>query len=163
MEIVCPQCHTHIPRNTTVEIFWSQVDKSGECWIWCGCLNKSGYGRPSIDDKPKYAHRVAWELTYGPIPDGLVVRHQCDNPRCVRPEHLLLGTHLDNVQDRVNRGRNSNHNPGAAKLTEQQVRDMRAEYTTSSASAATLGRKYGISVRAAYNIVHGKTWKHLLT
>lgn len=91
--------------------FWAKVDRSGECWEWIGKPTTHGYGRleraPQGQRRgaPVYAHRASWELHYGPIPEGLNVLHHCDNPPCVRPTHLFLGTHLDNMADMFAKGR----------------------------------------------------------
>lgn len=92
--------------------FWSKVNKHGpragrlgRCWLWMGGCTQSGYGRFSIHSRMHRAHRVAWELTNGPIPEGICVLHRCDNPPCVRPSHLWLGTAADNQRDCVIKGR----------------------------------------------------------
>ena len=85
--------------------FWSKVDKTNTCWVWKAFKNDSGYGLFSIKRHMYRAHRIAWELTNGQIPDGIEVCHHCDNPACVRPDHLFLGTQNDNIQDGINKGR----------------------------------------------------------
>src|SRR3990167_2515506 len=95
-------------RSTAAEKFWLKVTTSNQCWLWEGCRDKQGYGRFSIyktADKPvkhMLSHRFAWELTHGQIPKGLCVLHRCDNPPCVNPAHLFLGTIHDNNHDSIN-------------------------------------------------------------
>ena len=85
------------------EHFWSSVEKSTGCWLWMGCREKKGYGRIMLDGRPERAYRQAWRLAHGEIPNGLWVLHKCDNPPCVRPDHLYLGTSSDNQRDRAAR------------------------------------------------------------
>lgn len=88
---------------TDAERFWAKVDLSGECWVWTGSraggTKVGGYGRFYLHGRVMPAHRRAWELTSGPIADGLLVLHRCDNPPCVRPDHLFLGSYRDNMLD----------------------------------------------------------------
>lgn len=95
----------HYPRPPLAERLWSRVTKGSDCWEWTARVNDNGYGYVSFDYQKHYAHRVSWELTYGQIPHGLCVLHRCDNRRCVRPEHLFLGTRADNQEDMRVKGR----------------------------------------------------------
>ena len=87
--------------------FWNRVEKTEGCWLWRGSRTTAGYGNVRVGPKNKYAHRLAWELTNGAIPNGLHVCHRCDNPPCVRPDHLFLGTGKDNARDSMQKGRHS--------------------------------------------------------
>jgi hypothetical protein len=93
-------------RNTA-ERFWNNVNKTDTCWLWKGATVGRGYGKTSFGGICKRAHRVAWELTNGVIPEGLLVCHRCDNPLCVRPDHLFLGTSDDNNKDMQRKGRSA--------------------------------------------------------
>jgi len=126
------------------------------------------------------AHRTAWELFYGEIPKGLVVRHHCDHRACINPEHLAVGTQADNVADMMVRGRwggagsagmkRRRHSPASgpvrgeahhcAQLTADQAREIRERYAVGGMSQYALARDYGVSRSAIAHIVQGKTWKH---
>lgn len=100
------------PRD---ERFWQKVEKTDTCWLWRGSKNTTGYGQLRTDRLEK-AHRISWEIHNGPIPDGLAVLHACDNPPCVNPSHLWLGTQADNARDRQAKGR-QNRRPGDLRRT----------------------------------------------
>jgi len=153
--------------------FWKYVDRGGadECWPWTGFKNAKGYGMLADHRKnrPKPAHRQSYELHKGPIPVGLIVRHTCDNPSCVNPRHLLVGTHAENARDCVERRRHpwqhtkyrwpGESHPGA-KLTADQVLSIREEYAQ-GATQKRLGQKYGVHHSTISLIVRRKKWGHL--
>lgn len=144
-------------RATVDERFWHQVRK-GEgdaCWEWDG-LNNRGYGLIRSNGQRFYAHRFSWIQAHGPIPDGLFVLHRCDNPPCVRPSHLFLGTKKDNARDMILKGRG----PAAAKLSDDQVRELRA-LATWGMKYWLLGKRYGLSTRNIARIVRGETYSHV--
>lgn len=153
-------------RNSMIDEtkFWGWVDKSGDCWVWTAARKKDGYGWFHVGPKKKLAHRVAWELAHGePPPDGLLVLHSCDNPPCVRPEHLRLGTNADNAADRVARGRSNpamGESNGHAKLTAAQVVAIRERVSSGKHGIkAELAREYGVSESAISKIENGTKWK----
>lgn len=109
--------------SDTVARFWPKVDKSGSCWEWTAMLDRDGYGVFKVDGKLGRAHRVSYEIHYGPVPSGKVVCHSCDNRKCVNPEHLSLGTVADNNRQRAARnpvGRVDNHSPRRAGTLEER-------------------------------------------
>ena len=145
--------------------FWKYVEDTpiGSCWLWNGYQNSKGYGMFTIHRKMYLAHRVSWEMYNGPILyDKQHVLHRCDTPLCVNPGHLFLGTHQQNVRDMVNKGR-QRFDPVTlgVVLTEQKVRDMRAEYTGKFGSISALARKYKVNYYTAFRVVHRKTWKRV--
>lgn len=142
-----------------VERFWSKVDKSGDCWLWKASRDKSGYGCIGSDGKVKKAHRVVWELTFGPIPEGMDVLHRCDNPSCVNPSHLFLGTQDVNIHDRDNKNRQAmGEHHGRHKLTLNQVREI----IQSPIGSRRLARIFSVGRTTIINIRHGTTWKGAL-
>lgn len=97
------------PRLTDrdIERFWSKVKKTESCWIWCGGKIKDGYGHFHLNRKQHKAHRISWQIINGEIPPGIWACHHCDNPSCVRPDHLFLGTTSDNQIDSAKKGRHA--------------------------------------------------------
>lgn len=148
------------------ERFWSKVDRRGsdECWPWQASVNETGYGRLTAGRGINLkAHRVACELTRGPIPAGMSVLHKCDNPPCCNPSHLFFGTKKDNTRDMLAKGRGSPppRRSGAehpsAKLDEASARKIIADQRSHRAIAS----EYGISSMTVFRLKNGKTWKNL--
>ncbi len=171
-----------MPRKPLEDRFWAKVDRSGTCWIWTGARGRiregyGSYGVLVVQGRPIRAHRFSWELHNGPIEGGLLVCHDCpggDNPLCVNPAHLFLGTSGDNTRDAAKKGRmaagdrnGSRLHPEKrqrgdghpmAKLTSEQVESVRASTETNVAIA----KRLGVTDRLISAIRAGKVWKHLL-
>lgn len=147
----------------TIARFWSKVEKTDGCWIWRACIGRQGYGRFGLGSRASgtaSAHHVAWEITNGPR-GGLWVLHKCDNKACVRPEHLFLGTHADNMRDMVAKGRSlSGERNAHARLTASDVAEIRALYVP-RADVTALAEKFGISRRTVHSIATGLRWKNI--
>lgn len=147
-----------VPLRERFERHVFPVTESG-CWIWMAGLDSGGYG--SIrDGSMRKANRVAWELYRGPITDHEMVLHQCDIPCCVNPDHLFIGTQIDNMQDALTKHRNADTRGvknGRAKLTEQQVTEIRALPGT----LVNIAKLFGISKSMASYIRRGEHWKHI--
>ena len=136
--------------------FWSKVNKTSDCWLWVGAADRQGYGRIKTSTTV-LAHRKSWEIHNGPIPDGLLVCHKCDNPPCVRPDHLFLGTNDDNMADMVQKGRA----PRQSRLTDIEVATIRRRYADGERWPRSLAREFGVSRSTIYYIVRRKTWVHV--
>ena len=152
---------------TSEDRFWSKVDKSGDCWLWTGAVKSEEfpYGIFKLEGKTVRAHRYSWELAERRKPRRLCVLHRCDNPRCVRPNHLFLGTRDDNIQDCIGKGRfNPGHvlgeRVGTSKLTEAKVRMIRQQ-RKSGVTLTQLGRDFGLDPSHVYRIVSRRSWKHV--
>lgn len=146
--------------KTLAERFWEKVDKSGECWLWTAALFSTGYGAFRLGDRQMKAHRVAWLLTQGYEPDG-VLCHECDNPKCVRPGHLFVGTQADNVKDRDAKGRGATKERSPhCKLGEKQREAIRQEYRRGSREhgVVALSVKFGVGPSTISRIVAGR-WR----
>lgn len=172
------------------ERFWSKIDRTGQgCWLWQGTMLRQGYGCFKIAGKMYKAHRISYLYTKGPIPDGLVVCHSCDTPRCVRPDHLFLGTYKDNMQDAVRKGRmatgersGARLHPesltrgkahwshlyperhrgelnGRARLSREQVQEIRTRYATGTISQFVLAAEYQVAQTTISAIVRKRNWK----
>lgn len=151
------------------ERFWASVDRRdpSDCWEWTGSRRKGKhpYGMFNVDRVCVNAMRVAWELTNGPIPSGLVVMHSCDNPPCCNPAHLSVGSVADNIRDMWNKGRARTIGPRgerapAAKLNRSQVREIRARLAA-GAGIRPLAREIGVNRGTVADIAKRRTWAWL--
>ncbi len=148
----------------TPKRFWSKVDvgKVDECWEWKAGKKGRGYGMFGINYEMWYAHRVAWILTFGPIPEGLLCCHHCDNPGCCNPYHLFLGTIRDNNVDSFRKGRTARgEKQGGSKLTEEDVLEIRRLYKAKERNQQDLADKFGVSHVTISRIVRRKRWAWL--
>jgi predicted XRE-type DNA-binding protein len=150
-------------RRDLAERFWDKVDvlDSDCCWEWQGYRDSRGYGTVGVGGREggtEWAHRVAFSLTRGPIPKGLMVCHRCDNPPCCNPWHLFLGTALVNNRDAQAKGRNrKGENHPQAKLSDLVVAEIRSRYAEGGVSQSQLARLYGVTQSHISNIVTGRT------
>jgi hypothetical protein len=175
--------------------FWAKVNKTDGCWGWTGASDCRGYGSIRIGGRyePQVgAHRLSWVIHRGEISEGLFVLHRCDNPNCVRPDHLFLGTHQDNMNDMAEKKRAASgethgsrtcpgrlpsgdshwthahpesrlfgESNGIAKLTENQVREIRSKYSFRKYTTKMLALEYGVGETTIKLIRYGKAWRHV--
>lgn len=161
---------TNTTDRLTLDYLVARTTRNGDCWEWQRGRRCGGYGTLKVDGRSELAHRVAYAVVNGPIPDGLCVLHHCDNPPCINPEHLFLGTKADNNRDKQSKGRarngGVNTNPvrgvrhGCAKLTEGQVVEIRQRWD-SGESQTGLALEFSVDLSTVHLIVHRKRWKHL--
>jgi len=146
--------------------FWRKVDKRGpdECWEWKSSKNEWGYGTFHVSNRCQLAHRVAWLIYNGEIPAGLLVCHTCDNPLCVNPAHLWLGTNAENIADMVQKGR-AHRTPSeavwCAKLTSERVAAIRRDYASGEYTQLELAQREGVSRANIGIVVRKRTWRHV--
>lgn len=140
--------------------FFSRVEvkKQPKCWIYKGSYTSKGYPSLSLNNKSTPGHRFSYELFYGKIPEDHVVRHKCDNPKCVNPYHLETGTHQDNMMDRLIRNRTpKGARNGRSVLTEDQVRNIAERGGTYK----ELAEEYNVCIDTIRNILTGRNWSHI--
>ena len=157
-------------RQNPTKRFWRKVNKSGpiqihvpalgNCWEWTGrtASRKFKYGVFMVDGREVLAHRYAYQLEYGPIPEAMCVLHACDNAKCVRGSHLFIGTKTDNNLDRDRKGRQAWGERGRAKLTAPEVATIRRTVTIGGVPFTTLARRYEVSLATIYRLARGKGW-----
>jgi hypothetical protein len=165
------------------ERFWAKVEKTDECWNWTAALDRKGYGHFGISftDRPRIggrlqrsmasAHRISYIQHFGAIPvgdgfHGVCVLHRCDNPRCVRPDHLFIGTNRDNVRDMDAKGRRVNAQlrgsmHGNAVLSEGDVREIVRRYRAGGITQKQLGVEFSVAHSTINHIFTGRLWAHL--
>jgi hypothetical protein len=163
------------PHEGLESRFWSKVHKTPTCWEWTASTSRTGYGTIKYDKKTMLAHRISYQLAYGETPEGALICHTCDNRRCVNPDHLFVGTHKDNTQDAVKKGRMS-HGPkhwtnkspkrvargsraGLAKLTEKDIPTIRKLALTEPLTS--IAERYDVMPTTIGQIVRGGTWRHV--
>lgn len=152
-----------MPRPTAAERIAARSEPAPNgCRLWKRATDSQGYGRLWVAGVQRRAHRVAFELAHGKIARGLLLRHTCDTPSCVNPDHLVVGSHADNMRDMVERGR-SQRGEGhyAAKLAEADVRQIRARYAAGGVLQRQLAAEYGVSSAQVSSIITRRTWRHL--
>lgn len=159
-------------KQSAVVRFWAKVNKRGpdDCWPWMAGKDNWGYGMFWLEDRTLHASRVAWLLTNGSIPEGMEICHSCDNPLCVNPRHLFMGSQLVNIADRENKGRRDEHLPPIskgekhprAKLNDDLVRMARDAYKSGVYGAVgKLAKAYGVNYYTLYNAASNRVWKHI--
>lgn len=141
--------------------FWNHViriDDQSSCWIWTASKDRKGYGRFMFEQRWQAAHRVSYVLTHGQFDQTLQVCHTCDNPSCVRPEHLFLGTAATNMADALAKGRMvfpRGVRNGKCKLSDEQVIEIRILYAAGTARVRDLSSRFGVATSTIANILHG--------
>lgn len=150
----------HYSPTEQLDLFWAKVTKTETCWLSSYVKDRAGYPVLSRNHVRLQASRYIWVETYGPIPKGLCVLHHCDNPGCIRPSHLFLGTKRQNTDDMLSKGRSRHllgEDAGRAKITTDQARYIR----DSTEMNTVLGKRFGLHPESVRLIKAGINWKHL--
>lgn len=150
-------------HSTSTDLFWKKVKKTSRCWMWLGGKGGDGYGKVKRRGRTYRAHRLAWILTYGADADG-VLRHKCDVPLCVNPQHLEIGTPADNSRDMTERRRQAwGERHGSAVLSATAVQQVRVLLREGLLNGVQIGERFGVSKTAISRIRRGRTWRLLET
>lgn len=157
-------CNTN---HTPQQAFWNYATpgKPDDCWLWQGYTEKNGYGRARFRGKRYAAHRLGWELHFGPIPEGMNVLHKCDVRNCINPQHWFLGTAKDNMQDKMSKGRGKGmfkkgETHPNTKINKTVVIDIRKQFSQGQKVTA-IAKRLGISYSIVWHIVHYHSWTHI--
>ena len=136
------------------------IDPDTGCWNWTSGKDAGGYGGLTVNRKSWKAHRYSWFLVNGPIPKGMCICHHCDNPSCINPQHLWIGTNEENIQDRNIKGRQAKgHKNRNARLNEFQIREIRLQQ--GKKINKELAKQYNISVSTINDIWAKRRWRHI--
>lgn len=151
----------YVSTETLEERFWEKVDKRGddECWNWIANKGKTGYGMVWFGKGFLRSNRASWIIHFGNIPKGMLVCHKCDNPSCVNPAHLFLGTSKDNAQDMLSKGRNPNQkgeNNGFAKFKDEDILKIREMWKSGKYLQREIMETFGISRNYLWRILYNK-------
>jgi hypothetical protein len=150
------------PKQFLQDRFWEKVDRRGpdECWEWQRVRKGYSYGTLKMGDTHILAHRISYEWHFGPIPDGMHVCHHCDNPPCVNPAHLFLGSHSENMKDMYRKGRHPGHAGelnGQAKLSLEKAKQIRCRRAKGE-TAVELASEYGVAKTTILKVLRGQSW-----
>lgn len=157
-----PSIHEFSPAE-----FWNKAVISSRtgCWEWTASKTGTRYGKTHINGKEFSAHRISFYIFFGIDPMGKCVCHKCDNPLCINPNHLFLGTYKDNIVDMISKGRDTmiGERNSMAKLTEKNVLSIREQYSIGGVTYKQLAIKHGVSITVIHQVVKGEIWSHVST
>jgi hypothetical protein len=156
------------PSPSDLERFWAKVERGPSCWVWGGCRNNRNYGQFRVLGQCLLPHRFSYLIHYGPVKKGMCILHKCDNPKCVNPEHLRLGTMKDNTQDMISKGRSKfiqfngrilrGEEGTKAKFTNKQAAEIRRRYWGRNATQLQMAGEFGVTQSTIWRIAHGHVY-----
>lgn len=150
------RCVSHRHGASAAARLHARTRRGPDCWEWTGGRDSRGYGSIRVARTGIGAHRLAWQVAYGPIPPGMAVLHRCDNPPCVRPAHLFLGSQADNNRDMRDKGRHQ-----SSRLSAGDVRLIRSLHAAGGTTQVDLGRRFGVTQFTIWMVVHRKSWRDI--